>query len=528
MKQLLQTFWKENTLVLVIMIGASACTTIASFSYSWIVNGIIAQSSLHFYRGCLILILSYLTFLFIKYVQINYSSQLVAKMVLFLRERIILQIVHQTPKQFKQTAIGSHVSKLSNDILQLEQQGIMNVYELLANLISLFFALSSLLLIHWLVFIVVGVQLVILLQLPKLLDNKLKHLALAYANQNEQANQLATEALAGFSTFYLFQSLDFLRQRLVRAYDLVRQAKNKQMTLMAKVIVLGGLGNICGQITAIALAGYFALHQEISIGAVTTVLSLATIVFNTAGNMSQYLAAIRSVEPIFEKNHYFDAYSSQELPTNQEIDEYEIRFKDVSFQYPGSPQALFSNLNYTFESGKKYAIIGASGKGKSTLFQLIIGLLKPTTGKIFLGSQDYQSLEEQTLRTQILYIEQNPYVFSGTLKDNLCLGESFTEKQLHQALIHAGLAEFRHKLDYELTEHGDNLSGGQKQRLALARGLLRKKKIILLDESTANIDTKTAREIEQFIFSLKDCTVLMITHHLETALKERCDQIIEL
>ena len=68
MKQLLQTFWKENTLVLVIMIGASACTTIASFSYSWILNGIIAQSSLHFYRGCLILILSYLTFLFIKYV----------------------------------------------------------------------------------------------------------------------------------------------------------------------------------------------------------------------------------------------------------------------------------------------------------------------------------------------------------------------------------------------------------------------------------------------------------------------------
>ncbi|MCU9737388.1 hypothetical protein KSH90_023975, partial [Escherichia coli] len=75
------------------------------------------------------------------------------------------------------------------------------------------------LLIHWLVFIVVGVQLVILLQLPKLLDNKLKYLALAYANQNEQANKLATEALAGFSTFYLFQSLDFLRQRLVRAYD---------------------------------------------------------------------------------------------------------------------------------------------------------------------------------------------------------------------------------------------------------------------------------------------------------------------
>ena len=109
-------------------------------------------------------------------------------MVLFLRERIILQIVHQTPKQFKQTAIGSHVSKLSNDILQLEQQGIMNVYELLANLISLFFALSSLLLIHWLLFIVVSVQLVILLQLPKLLDNKLKYLALAYANQNEQAN----------------------------------------------------------------------------------------------------------------------------------------------------------------------------------------------------------------------------------------------------------------------------------------------------------------------------------------------------
>lgn len=528
MTQLLKTFWKENSLIILIMGIASACTTIASFSYSWILNGIIAQSSSQFYQGFLILIVSYLSYLLFKYTQIKYSSQLISKMVLFLRERVIDKLTSQSPNTFKQTAVGSHVSKLSNDIIQIEQQGIMNVYELLASFISLCLALGSLLLIHWLLFIIVCIQLIILLQLPKLLDQKLKQFAMEFAGQNEQANQYATELLAGFSTFYLLQNLHFLSQKLVQAYDLVRQAKNKQMTLMAKVIVLGGLGNICGQITAIALAGYFALHQEISIGAVTTVLSLATIVFNTAGNMSQYLAAIRSVEPIFEKNHYFDAYSSQELPTNQEIDEYEIRFKDVSFQYPGSPQALFSNLNYTFESGKKYAIIGASGKGKSTLFQLIIGLLTPTTGEIFLGSQDYQSLEEQTLRTQILYIEQNPYVFSGTLKENLCLGESFTENQLQQALIHAGLAEFRHKLDYELTEHGDNLSGGQKQRLALARGLLRKKKIILLDESTANIDTKTAREIEQFIFSLKDCTVLMITHHLETALKERCDQIIEL
>lgn len=498
MKQLLQTFWKENTLVLVIMIGASACTTIASFSYSWIVNGIIAQSSLHFYRGCLILILSYLTFLFIKYVQINYSSQLVAKMVLFLRERIILQIVHQTPKQFKQTAIGSHVSKLSNDILQLEQQGIMNVYELLANLISLFFALSSLLLIHWLVFIVVGVQLVILLQLPKLLDNKLKHLALAYANQNKQANQLATEALAGFSTFYLFQSLDFLRQRLVRAYDLVRQAKNKQMTLMAKVIVLGGLGNICGQVTAIALAGYFALQHEISIGAVTTVLSLATIVFNTAGNMSQYLATIRSVEPLFEKNQYFESTEDKKTAQAKEVTNFDIRFADVTFQYPNSAP-LFQHLDYHFKEGKKYAIVGASGKGKSTLFQLMMGLLPVTNGKIYLGKEDYQKLGTTTLRNQILYLEQNPYLFSGTIRENLVLGEDFSDGALQQALQQAGLGELKAQLDYLLTEHGNNLSGGQKQRLVLARGLLRKKKIILMDESTANVDTKTARQIEQFL-----------------------------
>ena len=127
MTQLLKTFWKENSLIILIMGIASACTTIASFSYSWILNGIIAQSSPHFYQGCLILIGSYLSYLLFKYTQIKYSSQLISKMVLFLRERIIDKLTSQSPNTFKQTAVGSHVSKLSNDIIQIEQQGIMNV-----------------------------------------------------------------------------------------------------------------------------------------------------------------------------------------------------------------------------------------------------------------------------------------------------------------------------------------------------------------------------------------------------------------
>ena len=527
MTQLLRTFWKENSLIILIMGIASACTTIASFSYSWILNGIIAQSSSQFYQGCLILIASYLSYLLFKYAQIKYSSQLISKMVLFLRERVIDKLTSQSPNTFKQTAVGSHASKLSNDIIQIEQQGIMNVYELLANFISLCFALGSLLLIHWLLFIIVCIQLIILLQLPKLLDQKLKQFAMEFAGQNEQANQYATELLAGFSTFYLLQNLHFLRQKLVQAYDLVRQAKNKQMTLMAKVIVLGGLGNICGQVTAIALAGYFALQHEISIGAVTTVLSLATIVFNTAGNMSQYLATIRSVEPLFEKNQYFESTEDKKTAQAKQVTNFDIRFADVTFQYPNSAP-LFQHLDYHFKEGKKYAIVGASGKGKSTLFQLMMGLLPVTNGKIYLGKEDYQKLGTTTLRNQILYLEQNPYLFSGTIRENLVLGEDFSDGALQQALQQAGLGELKAQLDYLLTEHGNNLSGGQKQRLVLARGLLRKKKIILMDESTANVDTKTARQIEQFIFNLKECTVLMITHHLDEQLAKQCEQILKL
>ena len=395
------------------------------------------------------------------------------------------------------------------------------------SLTSLVYALGSLLLIHWLLFIIVCIQLVILIQLPKLLDQKLKQFALEFAGQNEQANQYATELLAGFSTFYLLQNLHFLRQKLVQAYDFVRQAKNKQMTLMAKVIVLGGLGNICGQVTAIALAGYFALQHEISIGAVTTVLSLATIVFNTAGNMSQYLATIRSVEPLFEKNQYFESTEVKKTDQAKQVANYDIHFEDVTFQYPNSAP-LFQHLDYHFKEGKKYAIVGASGKGKSTLFQLMMGLLPVTNGKIYLGKEDYQKLGTTTLRNQILYLEQNTYLFSGTIRENLVLGEDFSDGELQQALQQAGLGELKEQLNYLLTEHGNNLSGGQKQRLALARGLLRKKKIILMDESTANIDAKIARQIEQFIFNLKECTVLMITHHLDEQLAKQCEQIIEL
>ena len=121
----------------------------------------------------------------------------------------------------------------------------------------------------------------------------------------------------------------------------------------------------------------------------------------------------------------------------------------------------------------------------------------------------------------------HPYLFSGTIRENLVLGEDFSDGELQQALQQAGLGELKEQLNYLLTEHGNNLSGGQKQRLALARGLLRKKKIILMDENTANVDPKTVCQIEPFIFNLKECTDLMSPHHLDGQLAKQCAQTIE-
>ncbi len=199
-----------------------------------------------------------------------------------------------------------------------------------------------------------------------------------------------------------------------------------------------------------------------------------------------------------------------------------VEFKDVSFRYPGTEEYALEDITFTLQPGETMAVLGATGAGKTSMFQLIPRLYDPQSGEIEIDGQPHGRIPLDSLRTSIGYVPQEAVLFSGSIAENLLWGkEGASQEEMEQAAkdaqIHDTIRELPRGYETVLGQKGVNLSGGQKQRLSIARALIRKPAILMLDDSTSALDMKTEAKL---IEALKgyECTTLIITQKVGTAM----------
>lgn len=205
-----------------------------------------------------------------------------------------------------------------------------------------------------------------------------------------------------------------------------------------------------------------------------------------------------------------------------------IEFKNVDFRY-GTRKLILEKLNLTISSGEKIALVGESGSGKTTISKLIMNFYQCEKGEVLINGYNIRDINIEVLRDKIAYISQNTFLFSGTIKENLLFGqEDINFEQVIEACKRAKIHDFINeqplRYDTLIEEGGSNLSGGQKQRMAIARALLRKPEIIIMDEATSSLDSITEKAIEKTMYEFsKGVTTIMIAHRLSTIMG--CDKI---
>lgn len=198
-----------------------------------------------------------------------------------------------------------------------------------------------------------------------------------------------------------------------------------------------------------------------------------------------------------------------------------LEFRNVSFQYPAAKMPVLRNISFFAEPGKTVAILGATGSGKTSLFQMIPRLYDPDRGEVLFDGRDIKELKLESLRKQIGVVPQEAHLFTGSVRENIAWGkENASQEEIIRAAvsaqIHDTITNLPKQYDTILGQKGVNLSGGQKQRLSIARALVRKPRILLLDDSTSALDLKTEAKL---LHALKEytCTTLIITQKISTA-----------
>ena len=205
-----------------------------------------------------------------------------------------------------------------------------------------------------------------------------------------------------------------------------------------------------------------------------------------------------------------------------------IEFKNVDFRY-GTRQIILKNINMTINKGERVALVGESGSGKTTIAKLLLNFYQCEKGEIIVNDYNLLDINVEALRNKIAYISQETFLFNGTILENLMLGNPYlTYEEIIEACKKAQIHDFINSLPLRyntlVEENGSNFSGGQKQRLSIARAILRKPEILIMDEATSNLDSITEKAIEKTIHEFSEGMItIIIAHRLSTIM--RCDNI---
>lgn len=236
-------------------------------------------------------------------------------------------------------------------------------------------------------------------------------------------------------------------------------------------------------------------------------------------------ASAERIEEILNVEEGIEEVQKNEAPV---LENFSIRFDNVSFHYPTTEQYTLQNLSFSIESGEKIAIMGATGSGKSTILQLVEHFYEPNSGDIFINDQNIKDIPLQQLRRSISYVPQQSLLFSGTIADNLRWGQNdATIEQIidatKKAQIHHSIESFDEQYETMIGQRGINLSGGQKQRLAIARALLKPASLLILDDSTSALDVSTEQKLWEAL-DQEAITMLVVTQKIQTA--QTADRIL--
>lgn len=445
------------------------------------------------------------------------------------RDYAFSRLTQKSLRSFSKEGTALYVSALTNDCTSIENNYLAATFTLI-ELLFCFLGALIMMLYYSPVMLVLAVALSFLpVAVSMTAGNRLTEQEKEISKKNERFVSIVNELLSGFPVIKSFRAETQASRLFSQRNEQAEEAKKNKRRTEQLISLLANDAGIIAQMGIFLAGAWLAISGKgVTAGVVIVFVQLMNYILNPISQVPLLWSNRKAAIALMEK--LSDALSENVREEGREklngFSE-KIEVKDLTYGYEPESHVL-KDLDVQFDAGKSYAIVGGSGSGKSTLLNLLMGSSSNYQGEICIDGVSIKNIESESLYQLMTSVQQNVFVFNDTIRNNVTMFHEFPDKEVTLALERSGLSEFIEKRgeDFVCGENGANLSGGERQRISIARALLRKSPILLVDEATAALDAATARAVSFSILNLVGMTRIVVTHRLEEAILRRYDKIL--
>lgn len=448
----------------------------------------------------------------------------VKRTMLSVRQDAFHGIMRKSIPDYYSKNSAEYITLLNQNLGTFEENYLKNVVSIFESCISILVAVILLLYINSIIAVISIVAMAIPSLIPKLYGKEIGNRQDCIMKKAAIYTAKIKDAFNGYEVLKTYKVEDEAESIQECSAEELEDSKAQMSNTMAQLYAITNMASISVQFLIMLLSGVFAVKGVITIGNIIAVTQLTGQVISPAFQLSTKITQLKATKPIAEQIKSVTASgNSNSAKTSLCEMKKTLSLENISFSYADAP--ILKKVNVLFERGKKYAIIGKSGSGKSTLLKLLAGYYGNFDGQVFVdGSPDVQC--------DCALIHQNVFFFDDTICNNITLYGTYPESEVLAAIHSAGLDEVIQDLpdgiETRVEENGSRFSGGEKQRIAIARAILHRKSVLLVDEATSSLDQENAQKVENNLLALENVTCITVTHRLNQEMMKKYDEVLEM
>ena len=500
---------------------------LGSFLEKWLNYQVVVFSGDDNQKAILFVVFVVIFLFFLKnvfnYFALFFSTIIRNGVIKIIRKQIFESLIVLPMSFFSNNKKGDVISRITSDVIEVQNSYLSIIEIFIRDPLSIIFTITAMFIISLELTLFVIVFIPISGFIISYIGKTLRRRSLIVQKEQGELTSITEETLNGISVIKAFVSETFFTNKFLDSNSKFFKYSN---SLVNRQNIAAPLSEFLGILVIGVLLWYggklVLIDMDLKPAAFITYMGLSYGVLTPAKSISKALYALKkgnaAAERVYELIDSENEFESQKINDIKSFKQ-NIEMKNVSFSY-GETEVL-KNISLKIKKGETLAIVGASGSGKSTLANLLPRFYNYNSGELLIDGNELRNISKKSIRSLIGIVGQESILFNGSIRDNILLGKQIDDDEVYNALKTANaldfINEFDDKIDHKIADNGVNLSGGQKQRIAIARAIISKSPILILDEATSSLDSKSEKLVQDALIKLMDNkTSIVIAHRLST------------